>query len=255
MVSFTNGRISCPKTGCASSSGIVIDIVFATIRLTGEGAALYAFAMKLFTSKTVIVANGQFPTHATPLAALHSAARVVCCDGAVDKLEAAGLTPTWVVGDLDSVSIEARARYHERLVCVREQETNDLAKAFRFCLSHGWNDLVILGATGLREDHTLANLSWLVDFACEADVLLLTDSGWFTPLTVSARLPAFVGQPVSVFSFDPVSAVHAEGLKFPLDGLRLARWWQAALNEACGDTVSLVFKNGPLLVFQTYQVV
>ena len=224
------------------------------MRLTSAGATLYAFAMKLFTSKTVIVANGQFPTHATPLAALHSAARIVCCDGAADKLEAAGLNPMWVVGDLDSVSEKARLRYHDRLVCVGEQETNDLAKAFRFCLSHGWNDLVILGATGLREDHTLANLSWLVDFAREAEVLLLTDTGWFTPLTVSADLPACAGQQVSVFSFDPVSAVHSEGLKFPLDGLRLARWWQAALNEACGEVVSLVFNGGPLLVFQAYQV-
>ncbi len=215
---------------------------------------VYALGMNLFSSKTVIVANGQFPTHANPLAALHSASRIVCCDGAVDKLAAAGLAPNWVVGDLDSLSEAARTRCRDKLVCLREQETNDLTKAFRFCLSHGWNDLVILGATGLREDHTLGNLSLLVDFALEATVLLLTDTGWFTPLTVSGRLPACAGQQVSVFSFDPVTAVHAEGLKYPLDGLRLARWWQAALNEACGESVSLVFKGGPLLVFQTYHV-
>ena len=209
--------------------------------------------MNLFSAKTIILANGQFPTHATPLAALHAAARIVCCDGAVDKLAEAGLTPAWVVGDLDSLSDASRVQYGQKLVCVREQETNDLTKAFRFCLSHGWKDLVILGATGLREDHTLGNLSLLVDFACEAKVLLLTDAGWFTPLTVSAQLPSCAGQQVSVFSFDPVTAVHAEGLKYPLDGLRLARWWQAALNEACGDAFSLAFKGGPLLVFQTYR--
>ena len=209
--------------------------------------------MNLFSSKTVILANGQFPTHPTPLAALHSAVRIVCCDGAADKLAEAGLAPTWVVGDLDSLSEAARALHREKLVCEREQETSDLAKALRFCLKHGWHDLLILGATGLREDHTLSNLSLLVDFAREADVLLLTEAGWFTPLTVSARLPAFAGQQVSVFSFDPATAVHAEGLKYPLDGLRLARWWQAALNESRGEAVSLVFKGGPLLVFQTYQ--
>ena len=53
-------------------------------------------------------------------------------------------------------------------------------------------------------------------------------------------------------SFDPVTAVHAEGLKYPLDGLRLSRWWQAALNEASGDGFSLRFKGGPLLIYQTY---
>ncbi|MEI7901585.1 MAG: thiamine diphosphokinase [bacterium] len=210
--------------------------------------------MNDYSSKTVILANGQFPAHAAPLAALLTAARIVCCDGAVDKLAAAGLTPTWVVGDLDSLSEAARARDPEKLVGIREQETNDLTKAFRFCLSHGWRDLVIVGATGLREDHTLGNLSLLVDFACASKVVLLTDTGWFTPLTVSARLPASAGQQVSIFSFGPVTAVHAEGLKYPLDGLRLTRWWQAALNESCGDTLSLVFEGGPLLIFQTYDV-
>jgi thiamine pyrophosphokinase len=209
--------------------------------------------MHLFSSKTVILANGQFPSHATPMAALHTAARIVCCDGAADTLAEAGLKPDWVVGDMDSLSAAACERYQGRLVCVREQETNDLSKAFRFCMSRGWTDVVILGATGLREDHTLSNLSLLADFACESTVLLLTDTGWFTPLTVSSRLPARAGQQVSVFSFDPLAAVHAEGLKYPLDGLRLSRWWQAALNEACGDALSLTFKGGPLLVFQTYQ--
>ena len=201
---------------------------------------------------TVVLANGAFPTHAVPVAALRAAERIVCCDGAADKLRAAGLEPAWVVGDLDSVSATLRSQYRERVVCVREQETNDLAKAFRFCLSRGWTDLAILGATGLREDHTLGNLSLLADFAREASVLLLTDTGWFTPLLVPGRLPACARQPVSIFALGPAVVVQSEGLKYPLDGMRLNRWWQAALNEACGDGFSLAFEGGPLLVFQTY---
>ena len=208
--------------------------------------------MNLFSSKTVILANGQFPTHPTSLATLHAAERIVCCDGAVDKLVAAGLTPTRVVGDLDSLSDDARTTYQAKLVCMREQDTNDLTKAFRFCLSRGWADLVILGATGLREDHTLCNLSLLVDFAREAKVLAMTDTGWFTPVPVSSQLPSFPGQQVSIFSFDPGMVVYAEGLKYPLDAVRFTRWWQAALNEASGDSFKLVFEGGPLLVFQTY---
>jgi thiamine pyrophosphokinase len=208
--------------------------------------------MNLFTAKTVILANGAFPTHATPLAALRSARQVVCCDGAADRLVAAGLAPTWIVGDLDSLSAASRARFAERLVPVREQESNDLSKAFHFCRARGWTDLLILGATGLREDHTLGNLSLAADFAQEASALVLTDAGWFTPLLASARLPSFAGQQVSLFAPDPRTSVSAEGLRYPVEGLRLSRWWTAALNEATGDRVSLAFDGGPLLVFQTY---
>jgi thiamine pyrophosphokinase len=55
-----------------------------------------------------------------------------------------------------------------------------------------------------------------------------------------------------VFSLDPRTVVSAEGLKYPLDGVRLERWWQASLNEATGDAFSVSFTGGPLLVFQTY---
>lgn len=209
--------------------------------------------MNPFMAKTVILANGQFPGAAMPLKALREAERIVCCDGAVGKLiTVADLEPSWIVGDLDSLDEASRARFNNRLILVSEQETNDLSKAFRFCLSNGWREIVIVGATGLREDHTLSNLSLLVDFALDASVQMLTDTGWFTPIPGSARLPSFAGQQVSVFSFDPEVRVYAEGLKYPLDGVRFTRWWHAALNEACGDAFKLVFTGGPLLVFQTY---
>lgn len=205
-----------------------------------------------FSSRTVILANGQFPAHPAPLGALRSARRVVCCDGAADALVAAGLEPDWIVGDLDSVSEGARLRFPERLVKVEEQETNDLAKAFRFCLGRGWTDLAILGASGLREDHLLGNLSLLADFALQASPLLLTDTGWFTALHQPAVLPAVPGQQVSLFALVSGTAVSASGLKYPVEGLRLDRWWQASLNEACGQELRLSFSGGPLLVFQTY---
>lgn len=208
--------------------------------------------MKLPLFKTAVLANGLFPSHAVPLAALRAAERIICCDGAVEKLTGAGLEPTWIVGDLDSLSDAYRLRYQDRLVHMEEQETNDLTKAFRFCRFRGWRDLVFLGTTGLREDHTLGNLSLAADFSREASVMMLTDTGWFTPVPGSSQLPSFAGEQVSVFSFDPHQVVYAEGLKYPLDGVRFTRWWQATLNEACGDSFKLVFEGEPLLVFQTY---
>jgi len=208
--------------------------------------------MKAATEQTVILANGDFPSHATPLAALREARRIVCCDGAADQLWSRGLEPAWIVGDLDSLSPELRARFADRVVPVAEQETNDLAKAFRFCLSRGWRNLTVLGATGRREDHTLGNLSLLADFAAGASVCALTDTGRFTPLVSSAVLPSFKGQPVSIFALDPGVAVYAEGLRYSLDGVSLRRWWRATLNKAEGDRIALTFEGGPLLVFQAY---
>ena len=55
-----------------------------------------------------------------------------------------------------------------------EQETNDLSKAFRYCLKRGWKKLFILGATGKREDHTMGNISLLSDYQAQADAVSYT---------------------------------------------------------------------------------
>ena len=178
----------------------------------------------------------------------------MCCDSAAERLLAYGREPDAVVGDMDSLSPELRLRLAGRVHQVAEQDDNDLAKAFRFALSQGWRDIVILGATGRREDHTLGNIAWLADFAALADsVEMVTDNGVFRAyLPPAARFRTVPGMQVSIFGFDPADPVTGTGLKFPVEGLRLARWWTAALNEAVSETVELTFSTGPLLVFTTH---
>ena len=140
----------------------------------------------------------------------------------------------------------------DRWVNDTSQDDNDLAKAFRYCLRQGWRRLAILGASGQREDHTLANISLLADFCRAADVVLATDHGLFTAHTDPVELPSTPGQQVSVFSFDPHLAISSDGLKYPLRNLCLNRWWQAALNEAEGQSFSLSFTGGVVLVYRVW---
>ena len=210
--------------------------------------------MKKPASKTAILAAGDFPTHPVPLAALDGAAHVVCCDSAAERLMAYGREPDAVVGDMDSLSPELRRRLGGRVHHVAEQDDNDLAKAFRFALSQGWRDIVILGATGRREDHTLGNIAWLADFAPLADsVEMVTDNGVFHAyLPPLARFRTEPGTQVSIFGFDPSDPVTGTWLQFPVEGLCLKRWWTAALNEAVADEVTLSFASGPIIVFTTH---
>ena len=202
--------------------------------------------------QTAILANGAFPSHPVPLTALRTAARIVCCDGAVINLERLNLQPAAIVGDLDSLPESLRARYTPLLHCDSNQQDNDLAKAFRYCLRQGWRNLVILGATGLREDHTLGNLAWLADFAEQADVTLLTDTGIFAAINRPTVLASHAGQQVSLFTFDNQTSLYARGLRYPVENLRLTRWWQATLNEATGSQIEVRAEGGTALVFMTY---
>ena len=129
---------------------------------------------------TAILANGKFPESPRALRFLQAASTLVCCDGAAANALRYGREPDYIIGDLDFLSPDLQARFHSKIYCVEEQETNDLNKAYRFCRECNLDNIVILGATGKREDHTLGNLSRLVDFALETpDIHLITDDGEF----------------------------------------------------------------------------
>jgi thiamine pyrophosphokinase len=203
-------------------------------------------------SNVVVLADGEFPAHAIPLQALASADTVVCCDGAAEKLYAWGRVPDAVVGDLDSLPEELKARFAGRLYGMASQETNDLTKAVDFCLEHGVRQLKILGAGGLREDHTIANVSLLADYAEKCRVEMITNYGVFVAISKTSVLESAAGQQVSVFSLTPAARISSDGLKYPLRRQRLDRWWTGSLNEAAGSRFTLSFDKGTFIVFRKH---
>lgn len=201
----------------------------------------------------VVLANGDFPTAALPLALLRQAKRVVCCDGAAIKLLAHGLEPHAIVGDMDSLPSELRHRLGGIVHQIDEQEFNDLSKAVHWCLAQGLRRLAILGATGLRDDHSLGNIMLLPRYArMGVDVRMLTDTGIFTPLLVPTTLSGHPGQQVSIFSPNPTTRITTQGLEYPLHQQPLPELWMGTLNCCPGSSFSLSFDAGPLVVFQTY---
>ncbi len=202
----------------------------------------------------IVVANGSFPQTAGPLELLKSAPAIIACDGAVQNLHERGLIPTAIVGDLDSIPPAMLQLYADRIHTVEDQEINDLTKAVRFAHSSGFRNLLILGATGLREDHTLGNISLLTDYAPLFDqVEMISDYGRFIPVLQTATLPCIPGQQISIFSMYPCGEITTEGLRWPITRRRLTSWWQGSLNEATGTEFTLTLSPDARLIvyFQT----
>ncbi|MDL2224316.1 thiamine diphosphokinase [Bacteroidales bacterium OttesenSCG-928-M06] len=204
--------------------------------------------------KTIILANGGFPQHQVPLSYLHSADRIICCDGAIINLLKAGLEPDYIVGDLDSIYQVLKDRFASILHHDPDQETNDLTKAVQFCIKNNWRQITILGATGKRDDHTIGNLSLLPDYMEEVEVQLFTNYGVYNPqITSSSVYKSYPEQLVSIFSLTPSTLITCEGLMYPLDNRQLTSWWQGTLNEATQDSFSIDMDQGKLLVFRGYE--
>jgi thiamine pyrophosphokinase len=197
----------------------------------------------------VIVAGGESPTATVPLDILHNAPYVVCCDGAADRYIATGHIPDAIVGDGDSISSENREKYTHLLHIIAEQETNDQTKAVHFLMEQGKRRIAIVGATGLREDHTIGNISLLVEYACMGcDVCSFTNYGIFIPCNGTTIHKCHKGQQVSIFSIT-AKDLSAEGLRYPIYDFN--NWWQGTLNECTGDEFT-INATGWYLLFINY---
>ena len=203
----------------------------------------------------VILGNGAFPTEPYPLYLLDSAEAVVCCDGALEKWLAhdASARPLAVVGDMDSLPRDLRERFSALLVHESGQEDNDQTKALRWVLKEHpeVSEIVFLGASGLREDHTVGNLGLLMDYPRQFDLgdrklSMVTDFGTAFPVTDSCDLHLGEGRSFSLFSADNTLRICSEGLQWPTDDVVFDAWWKATLNRTNAPIVSLHFSHPSL---------
>ena len=200
----------------------------------------------------VILCDGAFPTEAYPLFLLDNAQGVVCCDGALKKFLAhkPDGQPLAVVGDLDSLPEDLQERFWDCLFHEAEQEDNDMTKALRWVLTHHpeVQEITILGATGLREDHTVGNLGLLMDYPRQFDLgerklAMVSDFGTAFVVTDSSDLHLGEGRRISLFSADNSLKITSEGLEWPLDDVVFDAWWKATLNRTSAPVVSLHFNH------------
>jgi len=196
----------------------------------------------------IILANGDFPAHPLPLALLAKTKYVVCCDGATDEFVRTGRIPVAIVGDGDSLSELNKKQFAHILHSVPDQDTNDLTKAFNYCLQQGKNKILILGATGKREDHTLGNISLLIEYMHQANVEMVTDYGVFTPITEDTEFESYPGQQVSIFNLSD-AVMSQDKLLYTLP--RLQNWWQGTLNESLDDHF-IIHTTGKAIIFRAY---
>lgn len=211
--------------------------------------------IKLFEpGEPVILANGDYPVSERATRYLNQASRVICCDGAANALVSAGLEPSLIIGDMDSITPGLKRTLNDRILEISDQETNDLSKALSWSLNNGIERLLVLGATGKRLDHTLANTSLIGEFARRIELMMVMDDGFLIPVTSSSTFHGVPGQQISIFSLSQETRYTSRGLKYPLHGSALSSLWSGSLNEVVNDTFTLEFDEGIALVYMSFAI-
>ena len=107
-----------------------------------------------------------------------------------------------------------------------------------------------MGATGEREDHTIANVSLLCEYMKDCDVEMITDYGIFTGIDSPSIFNCKRGQQVSLFCIDKC-VVSSQNLVYPINRQVFTNWWQASLNEAKEDEF-VIETDGRMIVYRAF---
>lgn len=174
--------------------------------------------MIVHATDTVTLIGGGPTDPESLVLALSLGPRLVAADGGAGAALAAGHMPEAVIGDMDSLRPDDRAKIPaERIHQIDEQDSTDFDK----CLSRIAAPLILgLGFTGARLDHQLAAYNALVRHHRQRCILIGEDEViLLAPPSLRLDLPA--GTVVSLF---PMGAVEAtsEGLQWPLRGINFA---------------------------------
>lgn len=210
------------------------------------------FAHELSRYSTTIVGNGETPQGEIPLLFLQHARFIVCCDGALEKLLRIGIQPNVVIGDCDSISEEQRIKFKDIIIEDQNEEYNDLQKALKYCLRQQFGPVAVLGASGLRDDHQLANLSILNMYSETMDLIMVSNYGIFTFIDKDTTFASVSGQEVSVFSFDGQAIFSFEGLRYPVQDRRFTQLWEGSLNKATSEHFTVKISGGRGVVFREF---
>ena len=205
----------------------------------------------------VIICDGQFPKTEYPRYLIRTADFIICCDGALKKFMKNSTAifgeerlPDLVIGDMDTLPASWQKKYADIIVKESEQEHNDQTKAVRWALSNiqGIGELYILGSTGGRADHTIGNLSLLMEYTRmfelgEITIQAITDEGTIFAVNDTIEFDCGAGREISIITPDSSLRIRSEGLQWKTDDVVFDNWWKATLNKSADDRVRLEFSH------------
>ena len=147
---------------------------------------------------------------------------IICADSGASHVNAIGVIPQVIIGDMDSLTPVMLDYFRERgSKIIRYPEAKDETDT-QLALEYGFgmapDEIYLFGAIGTRIDHTIANVSLLVSGVKKGIHIKLIDE-WCEAFIVSCEnvIEGEIGQTVSLLPLsDVVKGITLDGFEFPL---------------------------------------
>jgi thiamine pyrophosphokinase len=202
--------------------------------------------------RACIFCNGQLKNPANAKQIANDCDLLIAADGGAKYLFDIGLIPQVIIGDMDSIDFDAGKSENgiEHIRYPDDKDKSDAELAVEYALEHGYEQVILIAATGGRLDHTLGNIALVAGYPGRVAIL----DGISTLVAVDKSekcvLHGRVGSIVSLmpFSTGPFK-VRTKGLKHPLRDEYLVSATHGLSNELSQTEACICVSDGILLVY------
>lgn len=184
---------------------------------------------------------------------------ILCADSGADMLYKAKILPDILLGDFDSINQETLEYFALKgIKTVRfksEKDVTDTEIAIDYAVKNGADDVLILGATGSRLDHTLSNI-FILEKYCETVRCKIKDLNNTIEVLKNEKARKIKKEDYQYLSLLPLSnhvkGVTTKGLKYPLNNATLKRSDSYGIsNEIKNETGTISMTEGVMAVIQS----
>lgn len=201
--------------------------------------------------RAVIFAGGEIKDYAYAKSRVKPNDMLIAADSGFEHILKLNLEADTVIGDMDSVKSEISGKEIIRLEVMKDE--TDTEAAVMLALKRGADEILILGATGSRIDHSLANillLKKLNDLNVKASIADENNEIFY--LDKSVELGGNKGDTVSIIPVSDLEGITTEGLFYPLrDEVLYMGSSRGVSNVMLGDKCCVTVKNGSGFVIKS----
>lgn len=208
--------------------------------------------------KAIIVSGGKAPSKQLLLNEIKNSNLIIGADKGCEVLYNYNISPNYILGDFDSADKDIIKAMEvsgcKKIKYKKEKDFTDTEIAFNLAVEKGAKEIVLLGGTGTRYDHSLSNLGLMLKALKMSIILKIIDDNniiFFTDK--SMILKGNKGDTISFHAYcECVKKLNICGSKYDLinydlylgDGLTTS-------NEFIGNDIKITFDSGILMVLYT----
>lgn len=149
--------------------------------------------------------------------------KVIAVDGGLIFADKMNIIPDYIIGDFDTVQSSLLDKYNTQSKIIKYnpiKDNTDSEIAINYACDINSTEIVIIGATGKRMDHTLANIEILVTplrKGIEAYIIDEYNKIYLIDNLKTISKSEQYGKYVSLIPLSKVEGLTLKGFKYPLD--------------------------------------